>query len=322
MSAATKEELLRHEKGGLLKRMMELDPNKEYSEGEIWGRSPAKPTPAMPKGAPAACSAPVPTPPPPAPSKPTTTATAACATPAKKASIDYSKFNDSALDDIDDDERIVDITDAPPAPPLAAASGSAADMRPIVGAGAAAKLAASKSAAAATRAEMLQSMGGHRMFTFVRLPADCSLPIEEQTGFDLLDGDVLPQLLAPLFKSEVSLDPEVVARESAARFKEMKSIADAHSKTAEEGAKEGSDADGARSARGTADGISGAGCGASSPGTRAASCDHRKRPAPTATTSTARPTSAATLDRAFGKTRRRKKNGHRQPFTEVEITKV
>ena len=243
MSAATKEELLRHEKGGLLKRMMELDPNKEYSEGEIWGRSPAKPTSAVPKGAPAARSEPVPTPPPPPPTKPTTSATAAGATPAKKASIDYSKFNDSALDDIDDDERIVDITDALPAPLAAAASGSAADMRPIVGAAAAAKLTASKSAAAATRAEMLQSMGGHRMFTFVRLPADCSLPIEEQTGFELLDGDVLPQLLAPLFKSEVSLDPEVVARESAARFKEMKSIADAHSKTVKEGAKEGSDAE-------------------------------------------------------------------------------
>ena len=110
MSAATKEELLRHEKGGLLKRMMELDPNKEYSEGEIWGRSPAKPTSAVPKGAPAARSEPVPTPPPPPPTKPTTSATAAGATPAKKASIDYSKFNNSALDDIDDDERIVEPT--------------------------------------------------------------------------------------------------------------------------------------------------------------------------------------------------------------------
>ena len=37
LPAATKEHLLRHEKGGLLQRMMGLDPTKAYEAGEIFG---------------------------------------------------------------------------------------------------------------------------------------------------------------------------------------------------------------------------------------------------------------------------------------------
>ena len=254
MPASTKEELLRHEKGGLLKRMIELDPNREYAEGEIWG-NPPKPKPAATRAPtaaaakPAAAPTPTPTPPPPPPSAPTATKVSVATpdeaaaptwkktslvTPAAKASIDYSKF-DCKLDDIDDDERIVDITDdavtgaAPsegPAPAVSDHSRKAAASK--------AKLSASKAAAAGITDEMVSSMGAHRAFTFVRLPADCNLPIEEQTGFDLGTGDVLPTLLAPLFKSDVSLDPEVVARESAARFKEMKNIAEREDKRMKE----------------------------------------------------------------------------------------
>ena len=36
LSPQTKETLLSHPQGGLLKRMMELDPNRDYEEGEIW----------------------------------------------------------------------------------------------------------------------------------------------------------------------------------------------------------------------------------------------------------------------------------------------
>jgi len=67
----------------------------------------------------------------------------------------------------------------------------------------------------------MPSLGGRRAFTFVRLPVENSVAMGEQMGFDLGDGDVLPTLLAPLFKSDLKLDPEVVARETAARYAEM-----------------------------------------------------------------------------------------------------
>ena len=203
MSAETKETLLRHEKGGLLKRMLELDPTKEYEEGEIWGNKPkASAAPAKPAAKPA--SAPV--------------ATASTKPPSTRASIDYSKFNA-----VEDDEAKPAVkppsgssSSAPPTPPPAPPPTSMA-APPTAESDAALAAAPIPS----TALDLMPSLGGRRAFTFVRLPVENSVAMGEQMGFDLGDGDVLPTLLAPLFKSDLKLDPEVVARETAARYAEM-----------------------------------------------------------------------------------------------------
>ena len=207
MPNLTKEELLRHEKGGLLKRMMELDPNREYEEGEIWGTGKSLPKPTMPQqSAPPASEAS----PPKQLSMP----------PARKASIDYSKFDLAVESDCDSAVSGPEDSTSTSKVPSVLQPGACNNDQ-----------ASSKAAALTARSELASSMSGHRPFTFVRLPADCHIPIEEETGFEIGTGDVLPTLLSPLFKSSKALDPETVARESAARVKEMKNIAAAQARS-------------------------------------------------------------------------------------------
>eukprot|EP00873_Tetraselmis_striata_P041106 jgi/Tetstr1/461370/TSEL_006494.t1 len=57
-------------------------------------------------------------------------------------------------------------------------------------------------------------------FTYVRLPADGAEEVGELSA-PARAGDSLPALLAPCFASEQAMDPETVARETAARLKGM-----------------------------------------------------------------------------------------------------
>ena len=294
----TKENLLRHEKGGLLKRMMELDPTREYEAGEIWGTNQKPAAPAPPKPAPQKKPA-APAPPKPAPSAaklptpPPSKATPSASTPsvagaqgssaahsqppataaaggtwrklgegleeldkppeddavakasaptrtqpavssATRASVDYSKFAkcvDDDLDGIDDESPSTSGGGAPAAgQPAKGDTGiatklglptAAVDLSDASTASAAAAAAASSVVAEGTEFLSPES-ASERAFTYVRVPFDCALPIESQTGFDLGGGDILPRLLAPLFKGNESLDEETVQRETAARFKELR----------------------------------------------------------------------------------------------------
>ena len=211
MPTKTKEELLRHEKGGLLKRMMELDPNKEYEAGEIWGTKQALPAkPSTPPSAAMRTSSS-------APKKVPAMA------PSTRASINYSKF-----DTVDDDLADIDDTCSRTAAtlnksPAACVNEVQSPSAPAVAATVEAASVGSLDTTVDKQAADLEAMAGHRAFTFLRLPADCNLPIESQTAFDLGGGDVLPVLLAPLFKGrDFVLDKDTVARETAARLKEIK----------------------------------------------------------------------------------------------------
>lgn len=57
-------------------------------------------------------------------------------------------------------------------------------------------------------------------FTYVRLPADGAEEVGELSA-PARAGDSLPALLAPCFAIEQAMDPETVARETAARLKGM-----------------------------------------------------------------------------------------------------
>ena len=146
LPAETREELLRHEKGGLLKRMMDLDPDKSYEAGEIFGTTP-KPAAGSPQGkapaskAPAAKAPAAKAPAAKAPAAKAPAPKAPALNPAPKTVLKPTpkpelKPASAKADDGDDGARIVDITDevnaandvapAPaPAPKASASSGPA-----------------------------------------------------------------------------------------------------------------------------------------------------------------------------------------------------
>ena len=226
MPAATREELLRHEKGGLLKRMMELDPNKTYEQGEIFGTAPR--ASGAPAPAPAKAKAPAPA----RATHPASSTLASAASPASsptpsakppstRASTDYRKFdNIPDLADIDDDDGAAVASSSKPS---AAATAAAAATKPREATASAAVV----PAPAPAPAPLPELAPGHEPFTFVRLPADCNAPIELQTGFTLGgQEDALPTLLAPLFRQQpgAKLDAEMVTAHVAARYQEMKGV--------------------------------------------------------------------------------------------------
>ena len=231
LSAETRDELMRDERGGLLRRMLELDSSKTYEAGEIFGTKTAnpptkpatKPKPTVPKpkpkptgaaggkpalkptpreSAPASAPAPAPTPAPapapapalaPAPAPPTTTQP-----PSVRASTDYSKFDAIAKDD-DDEPRIVDITDERADSPADATP----TRTPVAAEGPAPAPAADAAALEAVPPSLIAAHTGHPPFSFVRIPVDCEQPIDVQTAFYLGgDEDLLPTLLAPMFADQ------------------------------------------------------------------------------------------------------------------------
>ena len=238
MSAETRESLLRHEKGGLLKRVLELDPNKSYEAGEIFGTAPpvaatnSAPAPAAAKKAPALKPTPKPKAAPPKPSEPPPKAPSP---PPKHVSPPKQMTH---ADDDDDEPRFEDITDeiaasqtqaqplTTPSSPAPASVSAPAPAPPLAHPPASAPAPASAPTAGEPTSADIKSIlglddqnptptaitpslgGGHKSFTFVRLPADVNLPIEAQTGFDLPGGDTLPMLLAPVFKSDLKFDED------------------------------------------------------------------------------------------------------------------
>jgi hypothetical protein len=69
------------------------------------------------------------------------------------------------------------------------------------------------------------SSAGGKTFTFVRLPADNSAPIESQMGFDLPGGDTLPMVLSPLFMSTLKLDERTFKEQMAYAVEQAKATA-------------------------------------------------------------------------------------------------
>ena len=241
MSAETRDALLRHEKGGLLKRVLELDPNKSYEAGEIFGTAakPAPPPSAKPPAPPAEKKKPAlkPTPKPKSPfaapaakkivADPPAPAPAPKAAEKKKIAIVDESSGDPEEEE-DDGPRIVDITDEPPAaakPPPA--KPPAVASAPVASAAPASVAAPAPPPPLTTVTATSASSGGNdpRSFTFVRLPADVTQPIESQIGFDLPGGDTLPMLLAPMFQSSLKLDEHDFKLQMAAAVEQAKETA-------------------------------------------------------------------------------------------------
>lgn len=231
LPSETREALLRHEKGGLLERMISLDPSREYADGEIFGGPMA--TASSGRLAPAA-------------DRPSASAvggggaTSAGAKPAKPhgtSSVAY-RDRDAGWSEVAEAPRVPAAAAPPPldwnlirgaadgaqAPRDAIATTSTATM-PTATTPAATTRTATTTAFVPSSPSELADFDGHRSFTFVRLPVDCARPIEVQNGFDMGEGDVLLPLLAPFFRSEACLDQATVEATSAARYEEMRAHA-------------------------------------------------------------------------------------------------